>query len=102
MRTERPTHQKTMKVRKILCQDPVEDQEEEASAAVHAEADLAEATEVASVEAHAAASAALIITIITDPIMAVGDGDGGPDATITEAAVALADFSESFWLPLSL
>ena len=71
-----------MKVRKILCQDPVEDQEEEASAAVLAEADLAAAAVEASEEARAAALADIIITIIiTAIITAAGVGDGVPAFT---------------------
>ena len=60
-----------MKVRKILCQDPVEDQEEEASAV-----DI------------------ITITIITDLISEVGAG-AHADVTITAEVAALADFSVS-------
>ena len=81
-----------MKVRKILCPDQVEDQEEEALAAVAAEADLAEVA-VAASAAEALAEVASeedIITTITDRI-SVGVG---ALAVIITAAVALADFSE--------
>ena len=89
-----------MKVRKILCQDPVEDQEEEASAAVLAEADLAAAAVEASEEAHAAALADIITIIITAIITAAGVGDGVPDVIITAEAAVSAVFSVSLWYPL--
>ena len=78
-----------MKVRNILCQDPVEDQEEEALAAAAAEADLEEDTEVASaVDITDTTDITTIIT--TDPDFT----DGAGAVPITEAAVALEDFSE--------
>ena len=89
----------SMKVRKILCQDPVEDQEEADSAAVLAEADSAAEAVEASAAAHAADLADITIIIITAIITAVGVGAGVPDATITVAAVALADFWASLWFP---
>ena len=79
-----------MKVRKILCQDPVEDQEEEALAAAAAEAVLEEvaaaaSAAVASVDARADL-AVDFTTITTDPISA-GAGDIAAIIT-TEAAVS--------------
>lgn len=79
-----------MKVRKILCQDPVEDQEEEALAAAAAEAVLeevaaADSAAVASVDARADL-AVDFTTIITAPI-SVGAGDIAVIIT-TEAAVS--------------
>jgi hypothetical protein len=75
-------------VRNILCPDPVEDQEEEALAAVAAEADLEEVTEVASEVA--ATEAATITIIITAPVFT----DGVGAVPITAEADALEDFSE--------
>ena len=77
-------------MRNILCPDPVEDQEEEALAAVAAEADLEEDTEVAS---------AVDITDTTDITTIITDTDpsgdlAGDAPTDTEAADALAVFSE--------
>ena len=84
-------------MRNILCPDPVEDQEEEALAAVAAEADLEEDTEVASaVDITDTTDITTIIITDTDPS---GDLVGDvPMDTDTEEAV-LADFSESSFYP---
>lgn len=79
-----------MKVRKILCRDPVEDQEEEALAAAAAAAALeevaaADSAAVASVDARADL-AVDFTTTITAPIL-VGAGDIAAIIT-TEAAVS--------------
>jgi len=76
-----------MKVRKILCQDPVEDQEEEALAAAAAEAVLEEVAAAASAAVAVEADLAVdFTTIITAPI-SVGAGDIAAIIT-TEAAVS--------------
>ena len=72
-------------MRNILCPDPVEDQEEEALAAVAAEADLEEVTEVAS----AVDITDITTIIITAPVFT----DGVGAVPITAEADALADFS---------
>ena len=77
-------------MRTILCQDPVEDQEEEALAAVAAEADL-EVADPAEEASAADITTDTITIIITAPDFT--DGAGVDLITATEAADALADFS---------
>lgn len=79
-----------MKERKILCPDPVEDQEEAALAAAVAEVDSEEVAEAAS----EAASADREGRIITDRVtITTAPSSEDIAAPITVAAV-LADFSE--------
>ena len=79
-----------MKVRNIICQDPVEEAEEAVSEAEAAEEALAVAEDT-TVDSVADITTDTIITIITDT-----DPSGASDALITDtdtAAVALEDFS---------